>query len=184
MSRDLSDDMSAAIASNAITPAILLQIAFRSQTVYCWTGCGILSYGGNSYQGIGDLGKVEGISEGSAVSADGCTISLSGIDQVILGECLTDIQLGAPVTLSLALLDSNGNVINTPYAMFVGTVDQPVITPGLDTITISLKLENKLVNLQRSNQRRYTAADQNLYYPGDTFFNWVEQLNDQALKWT
>ena len=50
-------------------------------------------------------------------------------------------------------------------------------------MTIALKLENRLVNLQRANMRRYTAADQNLYYPGDTAFNWVEILNDQALKW-
>jgi hypothetical protein len=50
-------------------------------------------------------------------------------------------------------------------------------------MTIALALENKLSNLSRANMRRYTNADQQLYYPGDTFFQSVESLNDQALLW-
>jgi hypothetical protein len=85
--------------------------------------------------------------------------------------------------ISFALLDPAGNILGTPYPLFVGLVDKPIVTPGLNEITIALGLETRLTNLQRANARRYTAADQRLYYPDDSAFQWVEQLNDQALKW-
>jgi hypothetical protein len=182
--RDISSPMLASLTSNAIIPGFLVDVAFRSAPEYVWTGVGNIVYNGNTYRGVGSFGKLGGITESSSVTADGTTISLSGIDPALLAECLTDIQLGAPVTIYFALFDGSLNILGTPYPLFVGVVDQPVIQPGLDELTISLKLENKLANLQRANMRRYTAADQNLYYPGDTAFNWVELLNDQALKWT
>lgn len=183
MSRDISSPMLSSLTSNLIRPGFLVDIGFRSVTEHVWTGSGSIVWNGNTYKGVGSLGKIGAISEGSSVSADGTTISLSGIDPALLSESMTDIQLGAPATVWFALFDQNLNILGTPYPLFVGTVDQPQLDIGLEDLTIALKLENKLVNLQRANMRRYTAADQNLYYPGDTAFNWVEILNDQALLW-
>jgi hypothetical protein len=183
LARDLSTPMIAPLTSAFIRPGFLADISFRSEQQYVWTGIGNLLYNGNTYRGVGSLGKVGDVSESSDVNAEGTSISLSGIDPALLSECMSDIQLGAPVTIWFALFDVNCNIIGTPYPYFVGTVDQPVLQIGVDALTISLKLENRLVNLQRANMRRYTSADQDIYYPGDTAFNWVEILNDQALLW-
>jgi hypothetical protein len=161
----------------------MAMISFRTQVVYCWTGVGNLIYAGNAYTGVGDFGKVAPIVEGTDVQAYGTSISLSAIDPLLLDECMEDIQLGAPVTIYFGLLDSNGNIFGAPYPLFVGTVDQPKIQVGTKTLSITLALENKLSNLSRANMRRYTNADQQLYYPGDTMFQSVESLNDQALIW-
>lgn len=184
MSRNISTPMLASLQSNLIRPAFLAIITFASQTVYCWTGVGTLTYNGNAYLGVGSFGKIGTVTEGTDVQAYGTSISLSGIDPKMLAECMTDIQIGAPATLYFALLDANGAVYGVPYPLFVGTVDKPLIQAGLPDITISLALENKLLDLQRASMRRYTTADQNLYYPGDTAFHYVEALNDQALRWT
>ena len=183
MPRDISSGMLTPLTSSYIRPCFMAAITFHTQTIYCWTGVGNLVYGGNTYTGVGDFGKLDKITEGSDVEAYGTTITLSGIDPLILSECLTDIQLGAPVTIYLAFLDGNGNIFGTPYPLFVGTVDQPTISVSTETLSISLALENKLANLLRANQRRYTNADQQIYYPGDTGYIWVESLNDQALVW-
>jgi hypothetical protein len=176
--------MLSALTSGAVIPAFLVVITFRSMTCYVWSGVGNLVYGGNTYLGVGDLGKIGAISEGGdAISADGTTITLSGIDATLLSETMTDVQIGAPAVISLALFDANRNILGTPYPLYVGQVDQPTVEPGLEEFSITVKLENKLINLQRAGSRRYTAADQNLYYPDDCAFNWVEQLNDQALRW-
>lgn len=175
--------MLSSLTSNRIMPAFLLDIAFKSMTCYVWSGVGSLVYGGNTYLGVGSLGKISAVSEGSELMADGMSITLSGIDPTLLPETMTDVQLGAPVTVYFALLGDGNAIIGTPYPLFVGQVDQPAIQPGLDDFTITIKLENKLVNLQRASNRRYTSADQNLYYPDDIAFRWVEQLNDQALVW-
>lgn len=183
MPRDISSPMLASLVSNAVRPGYLAMIQFRSETRYVWTGIGDLVYGGNTYSGVGSFGKLGSINEGTGVTAQGTTIGLSGIDPALLAECLSDIQLGAPVTVYFALFDASINILGTPSPLFVGTVDQPVLQIGLEEIEISLKLENRLSNLQRASMRRYTSADQNLYYPGDTFFVFVEILNDQALIW-
>jgi hypothetical protein len=78
---------------------------------------------------------------------------------------------------------SGGSLLGTPYLIFSGTVDKPSVKVSAKTSTITLALENRLVNLQRANQRRYTAADQHLSYPTDMAFSWVETLNDIALRW-
>jgi hypothetical protein len=182
--RNISSAMLASLTSNAIIPALLAKLVFRSGTEYVWNGNGNLVYGGNTYRGVGSLGKIGRITEGSDVHAYGTTISLSGIDPALLAESLTDIQLGAPAVLYFALLDASGNILGTPYPVFSGVVDKPVISPGLKEITISLSLETKLANLARATNRRYTSADQGQYYPNDFSFNWVEVLNEQGLRWT
>ena len=180
--RALDPLMQSALLAGVLVPAFLAQLTFASSTEYVWTGYGPLTYGGNTYQGIGSLAGLGSIKEGTTVQADGTTVSLSGIDPTLYGECMSDIQLGAPATIWFALLN-NGQVIGTPYRLFQGLVDKPTVTTGADTITISLALENKLVNLQRPSARRYTAADQHMKYSDDTAFNWVEVLNDIALRW-
>jgi hypothetical protein len=183
MSRDFSSPMLASLVTNAIAIGFMLDITFRSESQYVWTGYGNLVYGGNTYRGVGSLGKIDTVSEGVEVNAEGTAVTLSGIDAALLSETLGDIQLGAPASLYWALFDSELNILGTPYPLFVGTVDQPSIQPGIKEFSITIKLENKLINLQRPNMRRYTSADQNLYFPDDIAFQWVEQLNDQALLW-
>lgn len=184
MARDISSPMLASLTSNEIRPGFLADLEFHSETAHVWTGAGTLVWNGNNYLGVGSLGKIGAVTEGSTVGAEGTTISLSGIDQVLLAESLNDIQLGAPATIWFVLFDQNLNILGTPYPLYVGTVDQPQIEMGTEEMTISLKLENRMVNLQRANLRRYTSADQQLYFPTDCAFNWVEILGDQALKFS
>jgi hypothetical protein len=175
--------MLAGVQSNFIAPALMADLTFRSSTQYVWTGPSTLAYNGHNYLGIGSLGTVSSITDGTDVRADGTSVTLSGIDPTLLNDSLTDIQVGAPAVVYFALVDQSLALIGTPYIVFRGKIDKPTVTPGIDTISISLALESPLTNLQRPNQRRYTAADQRLYYPDDTAFNWVEILNDIALRW-
>lgn len=183
MPRNISSPMLASLLSSPIRPGFLALLTFRTAVEYVWSGVGNLIYAGNTYRGVGSLGRIGSVSESTEVRAIGTTVTLSAIDPALLSECLNDIQLGAPAQIYFALFDAALNILGTPYPLFIGTVDQPVIQIGVNEMAISLKLENKLANLQRASMRRYTAADQRHYYPGDDAFNWVELLSDLALKW-
>ena len=100
----------------------------------------------------------------------------------VIGEFLSDIRMGAPAQIYIGLMQ-NGSLIGTPYLAFSGQVDQPTVDIGVDTTSISIALENRLVNLARPTARRYTSADQRLMYPDDIGLNWVETLNDTAMRW-
>lgn len=182
MSRNLDPTLQAGLESGVIVPAILAMLTFKSGTRYIWTGIGNLIFDAQTYFGVGSLGGFGGVTEGVEVRADGTTVSLSGIDPTLYGESMTDIQLGAPARLWFALF-SEGVLLGAPYLFFSGLVDKPAVSTGPEALTISLALENRMTNLQRPSQRRYTAADQHVYYPDDTAFVWVERMNDLALIW-
>ena len=182
MSRALDSTLATSLIQGLIGPVVLVMLTFRTQTCYAWSGTGVLVWGGNTYLGVGSLGKVGTITEGTTVKADGTTLELSGIDPIFLGESLTDIQPGAPAKVWFGNM-INGVLIGTPYLVFSGCIDKPSITVGADTVSIKLALENRLIDQGRATMSRYTTADQRVNYPDDTAFDWVETLNDQALRW-
>ena len=185
--RNLDSGLSAALAAKVLYPAILCMLTFRSATRYIWSGVGTLQYAGNSFTGVGSMGTVAAIREGTTVEAQGTQVTLSGIDPVYLSESLTDIRMGAPAKIWIAALTAQGQMV-AAYQAFAGQVDKPSVAVNTDdsgkkTVSISLALENRLVNLSRASNRRYTNADQRRYYPDDTAFSKVEELNDEALRW-
>jgi hypothetical protein len=180
--RNLPSPMITSFTGNDVAPVVMLDLTLKSGVAYVWSGVGNLIYNGNTYLGVGSFGQVGDIVEGVEVRADGTTVSLSGVDSTLLNDCLNDIQLGAPVTLWLAVV-SEGQLVGAPYALYVGTVDKPTVPIRPDVLTITLALENRMLNLQRPTMRRLTSSDQNYYYPDDTGLNWVEQLADTALVW-
>lgn len=182
MPRSIDSTMLGGLLSNAIAPCFLVDLTFTTGPAYIWSGVGNLTWNNRLYVGVGSLGSIGDVVESTEVRADGTTLTLSGIDSTLMNDCLNDIQIGAPATIWFALL-SSGQILGAPYPLFVGTVDKPTIQVGPDTITVSLALENRLLTLQRPTNRRYTAADQHIAYPDDIGFNWVEILNDIALRW-
>lgn len=179
--RDLTTLMKTAITARALQPAILADLTFRSGTAHVWTGIGNITANDNTYQGVGNLGGIGTITEGVSVEAAGTSVSLSGIDPLLYADCMSDIVTGQPAKIWLACL--NGNTVVGTMLLFSGLIDQPTVTEGGDDITISLALENKLVNLQRANRKLWTSAEQRRKYPTDSGFNWVESLIDTANVW-
>jgi hypothetical protein len=115
---------------------------------------------------------------GMAVYYEGTPLTKTSL----LYEALGDIRVGGPAKIWYGHF-KNGAFYGTPYLIFKGTVDKPAIKTSAESNSITIALENRLVNLQRPNARRYTAADQHLYFPTDSAFNFVEILNDMALVW-
>ena len=181
MPRNLPSAMVTAVTGNDVTMAFLLDLGLVSGAEYVWSGWGTLNANGQSYRGVGSFALVGDVAEGSDVKARGTRVGLSGIDSTLLSDTLNDIQIGAAVTLWLAVF--SGGAVLAVYPLFVGTVDRPTIQLGPDTFTIMVALENKLSNLRRASNRRYTNADQRVYYPNDIGLSWVEPLNDIALRW-
>jgi len=183
MRANLDPTLASAFANNLIYPALFITLTFATGPQYAWTGVGNFVMGGNTYLGVGSLGKIGVVAETDDLNAQGTTVTLSGIDTTLLQDCISEIQLGAPASIAIGLLTPTGQLIGSPYTIFAGQVDAPTITVGGDSLSITLALENRMVDLSRPSLRRYTSADQRLYYPTDSGFAFVEQLNDLALNW-
>jgi hypothetical protein len=181
--RNLDPTLAAGLASGFIQPFYMATLQFKTSVQRVWTGVGNLVVSGQTFVGVGSLAEVGAITEGNGVEARGTTVTLSGIDPVLLGESLTDVQPGLQAIIWLGGMDRSGNILGTPYQIFSGIIDQPSVSVGADTISISLALEGKILDFHRASHRKFTSADQRAVYPHDSGFDWVEKINFVAIRW-
>lgn len=183
MSRDISVGVQNAISATEVQPIILFEGSFASGSVYVWSGYGDLTWGSNTYSGVGTLGAISNVSEGSEISARGITVSMSGIPSDLISLVLADVRQGAVGKVHMGFLNSSGVVIDDPILMFEGKLDVPSIQEGGDTSTITLTYESRLIDLQRARESRYTNEDQQRAFPGDLGCEFIPSLQEAQITW-
>ena len=179
--RDMTPAYLAAISSAMLRPALFVQATFVSGPLYVWSGIGPITWNGQVWIGIGTLGSVSTIEEGSTVSAKGITLTLSGLDPTLLTDVMEEFQVGLPVMVTLGVFDDTGALIADPVCCFSGRMDQPTIDVSGTTASIAINCENRLVEMNVSVERRYTDEDQQLDYPGDLGFQFVNGIQDAQI---
>jgi hypothetical protein len=182
-SRDLTSAMASAIPEQLIQVALLADMEFDSGTVYAWTGIGDLSYNSQTYQGVGHFGSISPVSESTDLTANGVTLTLSGVPSALLSAVLGSVTHNNEVTLRLALIDSNGALVVDPYILFKGLMDIPSISDTGETSIIQIQVENRLIDLQRKREIRYTNEAQLALYTGDVGLEYVASLQDKEINW-
>ncbi len=183
MPREMTAEFLAAITSQKIRPALFVEITFTSGPIYVWTGRGVVSWGGHDWVGVGSLGTISNIEEGSTIEAKGITLSLSGIDTTLLTGVMDEFQVGLPAIVYLRLFDSDNAFIGDPVISWSGRTDQPTVEMDGQTATISINCENRLVDMNVAVDRRYTNEDQQLDHPGDRGMEFVSSLQEVVLYW-
>lgn len=180
---DVSSQFLSAIQSSYVRPALFVQINFTTGPVYVWSGAGSIEWNTFTWQGVGQFGDISNIEEGVDVFARGITMTLSGIDTTLLNDVLNDYQQGLPAIVYLGLFDGSGVLIPNPITCWSGRTDQPTLTVGGDKATLSITCENRLIDLNVSVERRYTNDDQQLDYPGDKGFSFVNGIQSVSIYW-
>jgi hypothetical protein len=185
-------DMSVAAAAQVIAPVtrmgVFVSAQFITGTIYVWSGYGAvttpsgLAMPAETWLGLGSLGTISVISEDSSLTAQGITIGLSGIDANVLSKCLGEVQQGLPVNVYLVFFDENNQPIDG-ILCYSGRMDQPSFEEGVDKCSITIACENRLSDLQRSSQRRYTDQDQKLRYPNDNGLRLIALAQDWNGTW-
>ena len=183
MSRDLTSAVQAEVLKMKVKPVIFVEGQFTSGITRFWSGIGTIIWNGQTWTGVGNLGGVSPISEGTEPHADGIELSLSGIPSDLVTKALGECRPNAPVKLWFGLLDEAEAVIADPYQSFGGRMDVPSVEEGGETSTIKLRVENRLVDFNRARERRFTHEDQQIDYPGDLGFEYVAGLQEWNGVW-
>lgn len=206
MSRTLNDGIKNVLAAAEIQPFFAVQIFFDTETIYAWTGLGDLIVDGITYIGTGQFLQISEITETAEISAKGATVSLSGVPSNLLSLALSEpyqgrlckIFFGAIDANKAALLLESGSLIlsedtasldisdgnpNAISEVFTGYIDQMNIEEGPETSIISMSVESKLIDLERSRIFRYTDQSQKSRYPNDKGLEFVEDLQDKQFSW-
>jgi hypothetical protein len=179
----MTSAMQAAVCAPVLRPALLLAMQFATETAYAWTGYRPLTWNGMTFQGVGDLGDIAGISEDCEVEAKGVVLSLSGIPSDLISNVLWEVRVLGTVKVWFALFDATGAIIADPVLAYQGKMDAPATEDNGETCTATINVENVLVDLNRAVYRRFTNEDQQQDYPGDTAFQYVAGLQEQITFW-
>lgn len=182
MPRAMSTAMLAAINASELFPAIFVEATFATGPVYVWSGMGSITWNAQTWVGIGSLGSISTIDEGSTVEAKGIALTLSGIDPTLLADVLGEFSLGQPVTVYLGLFNG-GALIDHPITSWAGRMDQPTIEVDGKAAMITINCESRLLDMNTAVDRRYTADDQQRDWPGDLCFNFVNAIQEMTLYW-
>lgn len=184
MSReDLTAGMVSEATAASLRPRLLAKLEFDSGDVRVWSGVGDLSFGGETYTGVGDLGGVSAVEEKTATNATGLVYTLSGVPSALVSIALREHYQDRPATLWFGALDASGALIADPYQAHAGRMDQMTLEEGGETATIRLSCESHLIDLERPRERRYTPEDQQDEYANDTLFVNVAGLQDAQVPW-
>lgn len=163
--------------------ALLAEMEFASGTVRAWTGYGDFVWGSLTFNGTGNLGRVDPIEETVETRAVGLRYQLSGIDSSLITLALDDPYQNRPARLWLAILDDDGQLVADPIKLSEGKMDVMSIDDDGSTATITLSTESQLIDLRKPRLLLNTHADQQALYPGDDGFEFVEAIADRPIIW-
>lgn len=190
--RGLTSAMLAAIAAKVVRPAIFYEGEFETAGspafLRLWTGLGEVSWdsdgdGPYTWTGAGNLLAITPIEETTDLKAVGFSVTLSGMPSASIALALASVRQGKPGKLWLGLFDSAGALLADPYPLRRGRFDVAPIEDDGETCTIVASYEDRLIDLERPRDRRYTHEDQQLDYPGDKGFEYVPSLQDMDIPW-
>jgi len=178
MSRDLTPTTIAAIDDDVVYPFFAVELMFDSEVLRMWTGQGTFNDGVNDWVGAGNLLAISDIEETAEMSVRGATLTLSGVPSEILSLALSEPYQGRVCNIYFGV--QGENVFNQ---LFSGYMDQMNIEDSAETSTIELKVENRLIDLERARVARFTSAYQKSVYPNDKGLNFLEDMQDKPLTW-
>ena len=168
--------------SNAsLTAFFAVELEFVSGTLRFWNGYGDLTVDGDVYTGSGNLLGISAIEETAEIGAKGATVTMSGIPSSLLAIALAENYRNRTAAIYVGTID--GATVDS-YKIFSGRMDLMDLEEQGETCTISLQIENKLIDLERSRVRRYTSEDQKALHSGDKGFEFVNSLQEANIKWS
>ena len=156
---------------------------FDTDDIRVWSGNDDLTVDSETYTGAGTLLGVSGVEEDLELRSSGLTISLSGMDSTVLNYALTENYQNRPITLFLGFLMGGSNESAGELTLFKGRMTALTVNDTPDGATVTIDCENRLVDLDRPSNLRYTLESQQFLHNGDTGFNRVQQLADKQIVW-
>lgn len=183
MSRSLTGSVITEVESTQLSPILLLKAEFDSGDLRLWSGVGEKTYNSEVYTGAGNLLGISSISETTDIEARGAVFALTGIDSTLISTALSEDYQGRPITCWMGFLDSAGAIIADPVLLFKGRMDVLQIDETGSNSSLSMQVENKLIDLKRAKVRRYTSEDQKQEYPDDLGLDFVPSLQEMEIVW-
>lgn len=170
--------------AEVVRPVALLYLDLPSGAIRVNSSDRTISYGGNDYTGVGNLGAISDVEDVAEVQAANVTVTMSGLNTTLLSSVFTDHYQGRPAIIYLGFLDSSyALTAGGVFELFTGRIDYMELSTDESTSAITCHLENELVDWERPNVLRFNNETQQMLYAGDKGLEYVEQMVENEIKW-
>jgi len=182
MTRTINSSLLTALQETAIEPYFALEFMFDSGAVRLWTGLGdkSITVRGTSqtFNGTGSLLAISGLEEVNDLSARSVPATLSGIPSSIVSLALQEPYQRRRASIYFGELSQSAVV-----EVFSGKMNTMRLIDEGETSQVEVTIESKLVELSRASNYRYTDESHKARYAGDTFFSYVQDIQDLSVTW-
>lgn len=162
---------------------LAVDFEFLTGHVRLWSGLGELAILGQSYLGVGDLGRISVPAENTSLTAERKTYQLSNVDPSWISETDIEGSFGRPVTEYFGFLNpTTRQLIGNPEINWEGRIDTPRRIDGANPI-VEISAEHRHVLLGRTDGWRYTHEHQQEFFAGDKGFDQVPSLELKEILW-
>ena len=156
---------------------------FDTDDILVWSGIDDLVIGSDTYTGAGTLLSVSNTEDNLELKSNGLVVALSGMDTTVVNYALTENYQNRPITIFMGYVMGGTNEVAGTLTLFKGRMTSLVINDTPEGSTVTIDAENRLVDLDRPSNLRYTKESQNFLHSGDTGFNRVASLQDKQINW-
>jgi hypothetical protein len=182
-SRDINSATITASQASLTHPVLFLKLEFDGGDVNMHTELGDLTFGGDTYTGVGILGAVSSADEVSDLSLAQITVTLSGLPNDLVSIAFEQQYQGRLGTMFLGYLDlTTRTLVDTPAIIYRGIMDTMDFQQDA-SFSITLSIGNRFSAWNNPQIRRYNNADQQSRYPGDKGLQFIEQSSNKTIIW-
>ncbi len=153
-----------------------------SGSVYVHSGIGSITFDGNNYTGVGNLGNIGEARESEQLGPLSIEVTLNALVSDYLEAALDAGKYGDPVTIYAAYRQADGTLVSDPWVVWSGWYEFAQIKAGNENI-ISMTLQHDLSVLEEKDGSRFTDEDHQGKYAGDLAFEFVHEAATQKLVW-
>ena len=160
-----------------------IKAEFDTDDILVWTGTDDLVIGSETYAGAGSLISISNVEDSVELKSSGMMVTISGMDSTVLNYALTENYQNRMITLFMGFTMGGSNEVAGVLTLFKGRMTNMTINDSPDGATIALSAENRLVDLKRPSNLRYTKNSQKYIHATDTGFNRVNKIQDMEIIW-
>ena len=156
---------------------------FDTDDILVWSGIDDLVIGSDTYIGAGTLLSISNSEDNLELTSNGLVVALSGMDTTVVNYALTENYQNRPITIFMGYVMGGTSEVAGTLTLFKGRMTSLVVNDTPQGSTVTIDAENRLVDLDRPSNLRYTKESQNFLHSGDTGFNRVASLQDKQINW-
>ena len=162
---------------------LAVKAEFDSGSIRVWTGIDDITISSETYLGAGSLLGISPPKDTSEIVTTGVQVSISGMDETVLSYALTENYQNRPVTIYLGYLSGGTSDVVGTLTVFKGRMVSMSVTDDPEGSIIAIDCENRLIDLRRPSNLRYTKESQEFLHPGDKGFDYIQSLQDKEILW-